>query len=105
VSKIKTLPSEIKNHIWNIYVQLFDVVNGKVVVEGEYLLDDPDLKEDVTFDDINQMTFSEYRKESTTLYKFLYEYFLAASKDRTFYFQQIFALVEKDGNGAPNKYT
>jgi hypothetical protein len=80
-------------------------VNRKVVVEGDYLLDDPDLKEDVTIDDINQMTFSEYRKESTTLYKFLYDYFLAASQEPTFYFQQIFSLINKDGEGTPNKYT
>lgn len=43
--------------------QLFQIVSKKIIVESETLLDDPDLKEDVTIDDdINCMSFAEYRK-------------------------------------------
>mgnify|MGYP000656253643 FL=1 len=45
------------------YVQeVFDVVGKKVLVDSDALLDDPDLKEDITIDDINAMSFSEYRR-------------------------------------------
>jgi len=51
------------NHIFAKYVQeVFYVVGKKVLVDSDALLDDPDLKEDITIDDINAMSFSEYRR-------------------------------------------
>ena len=52
------------------------------------------------------MTFSEYRKESTTLYKFIYDYFLSVSKSSAFFFQKLFDLIEADKIlGIPHKNT
>ena len=57
VTKIN-LPKEVQEKIWKAFEQLFDIVNKKVILENDYLLDDPDLKEDVTLDDLTIMTFS-----------------------------------------------
>lgn len=54
---------QIKNYFRTYMEKLFQIVSKKITVESESLLDDPDLKEDVTIDDdANSMSFAEYRK-------------------------------------------
>lgn len=52
------ISQEIKEHFVNYVNEVFNIVGRKIMVESESLLDDPDLKEDVTIDDINAMSFS-----------------------------------------------
>lgn len=43
-------------------VKLFEVVNSKTIVDIDEMLDDPELKEELTVDDPTSMTYSQYRK-------------------------------------------
>lgn len=52
------IDQQIKEHFVNYMNQVFKIVGAKIMVDSETLLDDPDLKEDVTIDDINAMSFS-----------------------------------------------
>ena len=68
------LNSEVKNLFADYLLKAFRIINEKATVP-DYLLDDPDLKEDLTVDDINNITVSEYRKDSVTFYQFFYDFF------------------------------
>lgn len=59
----------------------------------DYLLDDPDLKEDLTVDDINNITVSEYRKDSVTFYQFFYDFFFKFTGKSNFFFEQCFKYI------------
>ena len=61
VSKCK-VDVQVKQRFAKYVQEVFDVVGKKVLVDSDALLDDPDLKEDITIDDINAMSFSEYRR-------------------------------------------
>jgi hypothetical protein len=77
-------------------LQVFEIVSKKVIVDSEFLLDDPDMKEDITIDDTNAMTFSEYRRESTTLYQYIYAFYLTYTGSPQYYFDRCLSFVGEE---------
>lgn len=50
------------------------------------MLEDPEMKEEATFDDPNAMTYTDYRKESTLLYHYIYTYLLKTTNSSNTFF-------------------
>jgi hypothetical protein len=51
------------------------------------------------------MSFIEYRKESATLYQYIYSFFLAFTKSPSFYFDKCFEFIGEEANGKLGKGT
>lgn len=89
------LNQQTKNLFADCLLKAFQTINQKAIVP-DYLLDDPDLKEDLTVDDINNITISEYRKEAVSFYQFVYDFFLSVTGKPDFFFEQCFAYIQAD---------
>lgn len=92
ISKIST---DIKAFFANQMAQMFHIVNKKATV-SDSLLDDPDLKDDMTVDDISNMTFSEYRKDSVALYQCIFEFFQKFTGNSNYFFEECFKYIQAD---------
>ena len=51
-----------KEKVWKEFENLLDVFTQKLVIANETLMIEADLKEDETGDDVDGMSFTEYRK-------------------------------------------
>ena len=49
-------------------------------------------------DDINNITVSEYRKDSVTFYQFFYDFFFKFTGNPNFFFEQCSKYIESDIN-------
>lgn len=92
-------------HFAQYVEKVFNIVCSKTMVDSESLLEDPDLKEDVTIDDINAMTFAEYRRECSTLFQYIYKFFLDITGSPQYYFDRCFTLLGNESTGKLGKGT
>lgn len=78
-----------------MFVNLLDLLVKKLMIDNENLMYEADLKDDETVDDADGMTFTEYRKESAGLLKYLYDLFVKLSNESgsDLYFKKIVDLL------------